>query len=82
MTWTQWASGVERVSEAVLAADTHLPDMGCVLAVGPWKPGMVQVWSFLGRDILGKLDFAALKKRCLEAHNSTNDFFESDKMNT
>lgn len=75
VTRTQWASWGERVSEAVLAADTYLPDMGCMLAVGPWGPGMVQVWSFLGRHILGKWDFPALKNHCLEAHRGTNDFF-------
>lgn len=81
MTWTQWVSWGDRVSEAVLAADTYLPDMGCVLTVGPWEPGMVQLWSFLGRHILEKWDFAPLKNCCLEAHSSTNDL-ESDKMNT
>lgn len=83
VTWTQWESWGERVSEAALAADTYLPDRRCVLAVGPLEPGMVQVWwSFLGRHILGKWDFPALKNHCLEAHNSINAFFESEKLNT
>lgn len=55
--------GGKDVSEVELAGGTYLPGMGCVLAVGPWEPGMVWVRSFLGRHILGKWHSAALKNR-------------------